>query len=92
MLQYWVPFQEHTKIIFGRWSNLRPEKSERTENMKHTEHRGDLKIMTISIFQGIIYSDAAADRCDFGTLNITCAFSMLLVVSFHTVFDYFFMF
>ena len=39
MLQYWVPFQEHTKIIFGRWSNLRPEKIERTEKMKHTEHR-----------------------------------------------------
>ena len=56
------------------------------------KHRGNLKIMTISILQGIIYSDAAADRCDFGTLNITCAFSMLLVVSFHTVFDYFFMF
>ena len=30
---------EHRKIIFGRWSNLRPEKIERTEKMKHTEHR-----------------------------------------------------
>ena len=86
MLQYCVPFQETRKLIFARWSNLRPEK------MKHTEHRGDLKIMTISILQGFIYSDAAADRCDFGTFNITCAFSMLLVVSFHTVFDYIFMF
>ena len=75
---------EHRKIIFGRWSNLRPEMM--------MKHRGNLKIMTISILQGIIYSDAAADRCDFCTLNITCAFSMLLVVSFHTVFDYFFMF
>ena len=60
--------------------------------MKHIEHRGDLKIMTISILQGIIYSDALTDRCDFCTFYITCAFSMLLVVSFHIIFDYFFMF
>ena len=64
----------------------------RDEEADRTQRRGDWKIMTISILQGIICSEAAADRCDFCTLNITCAFSMLLVVSFHTVFDYFFMF